>query len=240
VLDGLGDKRFIKSVEIGPVPQLVLEHNGWFGKTKPPRTAMWAWLSAPRMGTRYVAAKHASPSAVVQNTLAEWEAQLVWGALRDAFCANGGPPLVGWSTAGHPNGVSDATYPFGQRFPAPSRAAFAARAKLVGQRYGFRVVSIRWLRPLQPAPIVVVQTDRKRTSFVADVQAIEQLLDPRQTAYHRTAVTFEGFFFEARDAKGPFAATFGNVRGTLSGGPWAWNPCHYPYATLGVGINQRC
>ena len=102
VLDGLGDKRFIKSVEIGPVPRLVLEHNGWFGKTKPPRTAMWAWLSAP------------------------------------------------------------------------------------------------------------------------------------------TAVTFEGFFFEARDAKGPFAATFGNVRGTLSGGQWAWNPCHYPYATLGVGINQRC
>ncbi|HEV2592744.1 MAG TPA: hypothetical protein VGU02_12715 [Gaiellaceae bacterium] len=227
VLAQFGDHRFVTRVQIGPVPRLVREHNGYFHHGKPPRDAVWAWLAVPRMSLQYT---KPPPAPVIQaNSIASWEATLMWGALRDAFCANGGAPLVGWSVGGHPNGESDAMTPLEQRFPTPSRRAFTARAGAVGRRYGFRVLAVRWLRPLQAAPIVVVRTDRGRRSFVGDVPAIVQLLDPRASRGDRTAVTFEGFYFEATDARGPFVSTSEAYRGTVEGSQWSWNPCVYPY-----------
>lgn len=226
VLAHLGDRRFVKRAAVGPVPRLVREHTGYF-REKPPRDALWVWLDVPRMSLQYKRAP--APSVVQANTLAEWEAQLVWGALRDAFCANGGAPLVGWSVAGHPNGVSDALEPFGQRFPSPTRTAFSARAHAVGRRFGYSVVSIRWLRPRQAAPIVVVRTARRRKAFVGEMPKIVQLLDPRRSTGSRTAATFEGFYFEAVDGKGPFASVDNAYRGTVMGGEWSWDPCVTPY-----------
>jgi len=236
VLAGLGDRRFVKRVEIAPVPRLVREHQGYF-KQKPPRDALWAWLDVPRMSLQYKSAP--APAVVQANSLADWEAQLVWGALRDAFCANGGAPLVGWSVAGHPSGVSDALNPLGQRFPSPPRGVFMARARAVGRAFGFDVVSVRWLRARQAAPIVVVRTERKRKAFVADVEKIVQLLDPRKSVGNRTATTFEGFYFEALDAKGPFTSVENVYRGEVMGGEWSWSPCVTPYPHSGP-INQHC
>jgi hypothetical protein len=236
VLAGLGDRRFVKRVEIGPVPRLVREHNGWF-KQKPPRDALWAWLDVPRERLQY--AKPPAAAVVQANSIADWEAQLVWGALRDAFCANGGAPLVGWSVAGHPSGVSDALDPLGQRFPSPTRAAFGARARAVGRAFGFDVVSIRWLRARQPAPAVVVRTNRERKAFVGDVEKIVQLLDPRRSTGNRTATTFEDFYLEALDGRGPFTSVENVYRGEVMGGEWSWDPCVTPYPHSAM-FNQHC
>ena len=85
------------------------------------------------------------------------------------------------------------------------------------------------LRPRQLAPLLVVQTDRNRKDFVADVQAILALLDPTTSSHGATALTFEGFFFEARDAKGPFVRTENVYRGEVEGGEWSWSRCAHPF-----------
>jgi len=161
--------------------------------------------------------------------LAEWEVALVMGALRDDFCDAGGRPLVGSSISGVVRGVSDAGEALNQRFPNPSPQAFRTRVAAVGKRYGFHAVSIRLLRPRQLAPIVVVRTDRDRKAFVQDVPTIMRLLDPRSSSKNRGAVTFEGFFFQAQDVKGPFVRVDNVYRGEVMGGQWSWNRCIYPY-----------
>jgi hypothetical protein len=75
----------------------------------------------------------------------------------------------------------------------------------------------------------VVRTDRDRKEFVQDVPAMVALLDPRSPSEHGVAVTFEGFFFEAQDVKGPFIRVFDVYRGEVMGGQWAWDRCAYPY-----------
>jgi hypothetical protein len=161
--------------------------------------------------------------------VAEWEGDLVKGALRDGMCAAGRAPLVGWTVSGVPGGVSDRAQALGQRFPNPSPNAFANVLRSVGDRYGFEVVSLRLLRPFQLAPLVVVRTARDRKAFVHDIPAIMRLLDPIRTAGQRSAITFEGFFFAAEDAKGPFVSVDDVYRGEVMGGQWSWNRCEYPY-----------
>jgi hypothetical protein len=121
--------------------------------------------------------------------------------------------------------VSDRSQSFEQRFPNPSPAAFRARVALIGRRYGFQVASLRLLHPFQTAPLLVVETTRDRKAFVHDVPAIMDLLDPR----NGTAATFEGFLFEAQDAKGAFVRVENVYRGEVMGGEWSWNRCVYPY-----------
>ena len=91
------------------------------------------------------------------------------------------------------------------------------------------MVSLRLLRPLDYAPLLVVSTDRDRKEFVHDVPEIVALLNPTSSAGDNTAVTFEGFFFEARDAKGPFVSVENVERGEAMGGQWSWDRCVYPY-----------
>jgi hypothetical protein len=211
-LAAFGDRRYVTNAVIAPVPRLALEHlRGYFAGKRPPHNAVWAYLAAPRAG---------------RSDVAQWETDLFAGGLRDAFCAAGGAPLVGYSVGGHVANVSDHSQAFGQRFPNPSPAAFRARAALIGRRYGFRVVSLRLLHPLQTAPLLVVETTRDRKPFVHDVPAIMDLLDPR----NGTALTFEGFLFEARDDKGAFVRVENVYRGEVMGGEWSWSRCDYPYA----------
>jgi hypothetical protein len=161
--------------------------------------------------------------------VAQWEAALVEGALRDDFCAAGGAPLVGWTLGRGGIGVSDGTQALGQRFPNPSPADFRRRVQLVGRRYGFTVDELRLLRPRQLAPLLVVRTLRDRTAFVHDIPQIMKLLDPISTLPGPSAITFEGFFFEATDARGPFARVENVYRGETEGGEWSWDRCVYPY-----------
>jgi hypothetical protein len=215
VLAGLGDRRYVLRVALGPPPPVALHHiRGYFAGVRPPADALWAYVGAPAAG---------------RTLVAQWETALVVGALRDDFCAAGGRPLVGW-TVGHGGiGVSDNTQALEQRFPSPSPATFRNRVRLVGRRYGFHVRELRLLRARQVAPLLVVQTDRDRKEFVHDVPAIMGLLDPTSTGPGRTAVTFEGFFLEARDDHGAFVRVENVYRGETEGGEWSWNRCIYPY-----------
>jgi hypothetical protein len=136
--------------------------------------------------------------------------------------------LTGWTLSREviDGGVSDGTFALNQRFPNPSRREFRARVNLVGKRYGFKATSVRFLRPRELAPIVLVQTDRDPKEFIGDVAAIVQLLDPRSRS---GAVTFEGFFFEAAGRDGPFVRTSTVYRGEVAGGQWSAYRDTYPY-----------
>lgn len=222
LLRRLGDRRYVERVVFAPPPPVTREHTGWFPHRQPPKAALWAYVAV------------AQPKGLLAKQIADWEAGLVTGALRDEICAAGGAPLVGWRSGGQ-TGVSDSAQALGQRFPAESRAVFLRRLALVGKRYGFGVARVRFLRPLQAAPLVVVRTSRPRKEFVKDVVPIMQLLDPR----NGQAVTFEGFFFAAEGSEGPFVSVFDVFRGQVMGGQWAWDPCELPYPHSGP-INSRC
>lgn len=161
--------------------------------------------------------------------IASWEAQLVFGALRDDFCSAGGASLERTTGVANAAGWADDTYALEQRFPNPSPAAFKQRLALVARRYGFHVVELRLLHPEQMAPLLVVKTSRNRAKFAHDVGTIEALLDPSRNAHGASASTFEGFFFAAEDGKGLFLSTEGVVRGTAEGGQWAATENLYPY-----------
>lgn len=223
-----GDSRYVLHVQLAPPPPITLQHlRGYFAGARPPANALWAFVSAPA-ATR-ILPSDPSPAEVEQQTIAEWEAGLVVGALRDDFCANGGPPLVGWTVGRGGIGLSDSTQALEQVFPNTSPALFRRRVALVGRRYGFAVQQLRLLSPRQLAPLLVVRTDRDRKAFVADVPAIMKLLDPTSSGPGKTAITFEGFFFEADDAHGPFVRVDNHYRGETEGGEWSWNRCVYPY-----------
>ena len=224
----LGDESAIKGIKIGPAPPRRIIRHRFPGK-RPPPDGLWAYVSAPD-------ASHAqSPNRTSEQKraahLALWEVALVVGALRDDFCRAGGPPLVGWTLAGDvpQGGVADEAFALNQSFPNPSPAEFRARVVDVGRRFGFQPVSIRILQPRQLAPIVVVETDRDRRDFIADVGEIMRLLNPQSSSRQQTAVTFEGFFFEARDSDGPFARVTSSFRGEVAGGQWSAVPDAYPF-----------
>jgi hypothetical protein len=168
-----------------------------------------------------------TPDEASRRTLAYWETKLIGRAVRDDFCRAGSQSLTGYSVSGSVQGISKGA--LNQRFPNPSPNEFRGRVTLVGKSYGFRAMSVRFVRPRELAPIVVVQTGRERKKFIADVAAIVDLLDPRSSSRHRGAVTFEGFVFEARDAKGPFVRVYNAYRGEIMGGQWSAEPGTYPY-----------
>jgi hypothetical protein len=226
VLERFGDRRFIERIELGKRPPITFQHTGYFRRSQPPVDALWAWVAAP------AARRPGEPSSqrTSDYALASWEVTLVMGALRDEFCAAGGRPLVGWSFDGSVAGLSDAFEPFNQRFPNPTPAAIRWRVAALAERYDFRVVSLRLLRPLQLAPVLIVSTARDRDEFIDDVGEIMSTLDPERTTGGITGLSFEGMYFEARDADGAFVRVSNAGRGVGMGSQWSWNPCHYPFA----------
>lgn len=235
LLARFGDRSFIHRIRIGAPPRHK-EIKGFFGGKRLPKDALWAYLSAPK--AEQAASARITPEEGRERTLAYWETELIGGALQDDFCHDGGQPLVGWSVSGVVSGVTDG--PFNQRFPNPSPGEFRARVTAVGKRYGFRASSVRFLRPRELAPIVVVETDRDRKKFVEDVPAIIDLLDPRSRSGQQGAITFEGFFFEARDDDGPFVRVYNTYRGTVMGGEWSRDRCVYPYPHSGFADEKPC
>jgi hypothetical protein len=217
----------IRAIEIGAPPPRRLTKHVFPGK-RPPPDGLWAYISTPDAP---VLQARNTPEQGRAVQLARWEAALVGGALRDEFCSAGGPPLVGWTRSREviEGGVSDQTYALNQRFPNPSPETFRARVRDVGKRYGFEPVSIRLLRPRQLAPMVVVETDRDRRAFIAELAEIMGLLNPRSSNRIENALTFEGFFFEARDSDGPFVRLTSHFRGQVGGGQWSAISDAYPY-----------
>ena len=238
LLQRFGDDRYVRKVVFaGPPPNTLSHLKGYFGGVRPPFDARWAYISAPLAGLQPA---KPTPEQVGEQMVASWEANLVAGGLRDDLCAAGGAPLVGWTIGRDGARVADQNYALEQRFPNPTARAFRRRVELVAKRYGFRVASLRLLRPRQVAPLLVVQTDRSRKDFVADVPAILALLDATTGGHGAAALTFEGFFFEARDAKGPFVRTENVYRGEVEGGEWSWSRCVYPFPHSEPALAKPC
>jgi hypothetical protein len=189
----LGDRRYIHSITFPAYT------NG-----RPLGDQLIAAVHAPRAHDATKSAR--LPPEFLTHGITGWEAALAFGALRDDFCAAGGPSLVGATREG--GGLTaDDLFAVEQRFPNPSPSAFRRRVALVGKRFGFGVVSLRLLRPEQIAPLLIVKTNRDRAAFARDVPTITELLNPRSNAGPKGAETFEGFYFAVEDARGPFVST---------------------------------
>jgi hypothetical protein len=121
-------------------------------------------------------------------------------------------------------------HPHPVHFRSPSRATFVARLKSASRRYRFDVLRVHFYEPLQLAPFVIVRSARPKR-FSRDTFAIVRLLDPvKRGSSLATAWAYEGFYLEARDAKGvPFLAAFSFVRGGIAGGQWARSEELYPF-----------
>jgi hypothetical protein len=82
----------------------------------------------------------------------------------------------------------------------------------------------RYLRPLQGAPMVVVQT-RHPLLLARAAPKIERFLDP-----YRGKWAYEAFYFEAEDGRNVPMFAFANAnRGTVMGSQWARSESLYPF-----------
>jgi hypothetical protein len=162
-----------------------------------------------------------------------WEQTIVAGAFRDLLCAARAPLLWSWTGLdGGPRPMMDQTYPYLQRFPSPSERTFRERLAVAARRWDFRVLDARYLRPLQGAPMVVVQT-RNPARLARVAGRIESFLDPLWPGrkFQLGAWAYEGFYFEAEDANNVPAFAFANAfRGTGSGSQWARAEALFPFA----------
>ena len=99
------------------------------------------------------------------------------------------------------------------------------------QRYGFQIVSVKMLHPLQGAPVIVIRSDDKHTIAHA-TPAIVDLFDPHHpTRKNPSGYAYEGYFFVAQDTHGTsYLATFNHWRVPhVGGGEWAADQSLYPF-----------
>jgi hypothetical protein len=116
-------------------------------------------------------------------------------------------------------------------FPSPSRTVLMHRLRQAQSLYGFQIISVTMLHPLQRAPVVVIRSDRKHAIAKA-TPAIINLFDPRHvTKNNPSGYAYEAYFFEACDEHGiPYLATFNHWRPPhVGGGQWAAQESLYPF-----------
>ena len=119
----------------------------------------------------------------------------------------------------------------GTRFPNLAPSLFRQRLAEAAKRYDFEVVSVRFLRPRQLAPEVVVRTKRY-DELARAMPPIDAALNPREPARDdRRGWEYEGFWLEAQDEHGvPFLAVFTFMRGPgPGGGQWARSEPLFPF-----------
>jgi hypothetical protein len=118
------------------------------------------------------------------------------------------------------------------KFPSPSRAVLMQRLRRAEKLYGFRVVSIEMLHPLQSAPVIVIRSDSEQ-SIARAIAKIVSLFDPRHpTSADPSGYAYEGYFLVAETSGGvPYLATFNHWRAPhVGGGEWAASESLYPFA----------
>lgn len=150
----------------------------------------------------------------------QWEQTIVAGAFRDRLHATRAPQLWSWAGIDGRHDATRAEYPYGMHFASPPERVFRARLATAAKRWRFRVLDARYLRPLQGAPMIVVQTaNPRRLSRVTD--EVRQFLH-----WH----AYEGFYFEVEDAHNARAfAVASALRGTNQGSEWARSESLYPF-----------
>jgi hypothetical protein len=241
ILARLGDRRYVQSIVLAPAhPAVGSARHTLYAGGHPPANALRATIVAPDASADL--GNHPTPEQIVTAGIAQYEGDVVGNALRDDLCDAGGAPLVNWASGNGGGGFAESFRALDERFPNPSPAAFRKRVALVGKRYGFTVASLRLLRPRQIAPLLIVTTQRPRKAFVRDIPQIMELLNPHSFAGHRNALTFEGFFIAAEDAKGPFTFSSSTNRNDESSSGWAASRCLYPDGGMGPvsSIETKC
>ena len=116
-------------------------------------------------------------------------------------------------------------------YPTPSLSILETRIAVASQRFGFRVVALRFVRAPQGSPMLIVQAEGSPSSFAPKVGKIVGLLNP---THHGTedwnSTAYEGIFIGAQDSRGhPFLYGYNYLR-AHSGGQWARSPNLYPVA----------
>ena len=232
ILARLDDRRYVRSIELTPAhPAVGSARRTLYAGGTPPADALQAKIVAPDASANL--GRHPTPEQSLQAGIAQYEGDVVGNALRDDLCDAGGAPLVYWASGNGGGGFAESYRALDERFPNPSPAAFRKRVALVGKRYGFTVASLRLLRPRQIAPLLIVRTERPRKAFVRDIPKIMDLLNPLSFAGHRNALTFEGVFIAAEDAKGPFTFSSYVTRNDESSSGWAASRCLWPDGGIG-------
>ncbi len=155
----------------------------------------------------------------------QWEQTIVAGAFRDRLRAARAPELWSWRGIDGSHDATRAESPYLQHFASPPERVFRARLAAAARRWRFRILDARYLRPLQGAPMVVVQARHPR-DLARDADEVERYLDP-----YRGKRAYEGFYFEVEDAHNDRAFAFANaLRGTNMGSQWARSEALYPFA----------
>jgi hypothetical protein len=119
----------------------------------------------------------------------------------------------------------------GLRFDNLSPTELRRRLDEAAETYDFDVVSVRFHRPKQLAPEVVVRT-KHFEQLAQSARVILSRVDPkRMTSDDRTGWRFEGFYFRAEDEDGvPFFVVFNAWRQSEpGGGQWARSESLYPF-----------
>lgn len=117
------------------------------------------------------------------------------------------------------------------RFPSPSRRVLRRRLHQAERLYGFRVVSVQMVHPLQSAPVIVISANNELSIARATPKIID-LFDPRHPmSANPSGYAYEGYFFVAQTTGGvPFLATFNHWRAPhVGGGEWAASENLYPF-----------
>lgn len=120
----------------------------------------------------------------------------------------------------------------GTRFPSPGKQKLLQQLRQAARHYHFSLRRLSMRRPLQLAPLIVVEA-RDPDAMARAVPAIIRLIDPkRDTNDDRTGWSYEGLYFEARDSAGiPFLIVYDFMRGrSPGGGQWARREGLYPYS----------
>jgi hypothetical protein len=118
-----------------------------------------------------------------------------------------------------------------KRFSNPSKDELIADLRALAQKNDFDLVSVRFPRPRQLAPKVVVRT-KHYLDLARATPAILHRIDPRTAAKQDSqGWKYEGFYFEAQDEHGiPFLIAFNFERGpSPGGGQWARSEPLYPF-----------
>jgi hypothetical protein len=239
LLARLGDRRYVRSIELSPAhPAVGSARRTLYAGGQPPADALQAKIVVPDASANL--GRNPTPEQSLQAGIAQFEGDVLGNALRDDLCDAGGAPLVYWASGNGGGGFAEGYRALDERFPNPTPAAFRKRVARVGKRFGFTVASLRLLRPRQIAPLLIVKTQRPRKAFVRDIGQIMELLNPHSFAGHRNALTFEGFFIGAEDAKGPFTFSSSTIRNDESSSGWATSRCLWPDGGMGpVGSTEK-
>ena len=117
----------------------------------------------------------------------------------------------------------------GERFRNLPTRVFLARLHAAAARYGFSIVSVRFYRPRQLAPLVRVQTTHYLRLARAMI-SIDRAINPHRGTSDLNGWSYEGFYFQADDERGiPFFITSSLTRGQVAGSQWARSEQLYPF-----------